>query len=67
MDDTFPEFFTDRKLCARWRCSHMKLWRLRSQGKLRKPVKIGDSVRALNLTPAEAVKQLEEAGGHGTS
>ena len=27
-------FFTDPELCARWRCSKMKLWRLRQAGKL---------------------------------
>jgi predicted DNA-binding transcriptional regulator AlpA len=51
-------FFTDKQLCARWQCSHMKLWRLRRSGKLPKPIKIGGG--GLNLTPASLVARLEE-------
>ena len=33
MDDvhaaSHETFFTDKELCDRWKCSHMKLWRLR--------------------------------------
>ena len=52
-------FFTDRQLCQRWHCSHMKLWRLRAKGILGQPIKIGG--RGTNLTPAEHVKQLEQS------
>ena len=42
MDATCRElFFTDKQLCERWRCSHLKLWRLRRAGKLCRPIKIG--------------------------
>jgi hypothetical protein len=56
-------FFTDKQLCERWKCSHMKLWRLRQKGKLTKPIKIGGS--GTNLTPASVVKVLE--GGANAS
>ena len=55
-------FFTDKQLCERWRCSHMKLWRLRKQGKLTQPIKIGGS--GTNLTPASVVKALEGGAQH---
>ena len=51
-------FYTDKQLCARWQCSHMKLWRLRQKGKL-KPIKI-DGI-GTNLTPASEVKAVEVA------
>jgi hypothetical protein len=58
MDATFKElFFTDKQLCERWRCSHMKLWRLRQAGKLCKPIKIGGT--GANLTPGSVVKAIE--------
>lgn len=52
-------FYTDKQLRARWQCSNMKLWRLRRQGKLKPPVKIGGT--GPNLTPASQVKALEVA------
>ena len=62
MDDvhaaSHETFFTDKVLCDRWKCSHMKLWRLRAAGKL-KSVKIGGS--GTNLTPASQVRALEVA------
>ena len=53
-----PVFFTDKQLRERWQCSHMKLYRLRAKGVLSQPIKIGG--RGTNLTPAEAIKQLEQ-------
>ena len=38
-------------------CSHMKLWRLRNDGQLPAPIKIGGG--RSNLTPMEAVLKLE--------
>ncbi len=29
-------FYTDRELRERWKCSQMKLWRLRKKGKLKR-------------------------------
>jgi hypothetical protein len=60
MDTTInaEEFFTDKELQARWKCSPMKLWRLRQAGKLR-TIKIGGTGN--NLTPASNVKELEVA------
>lgn len=60
MDGTHTDevFYTDRELRDRWKCSHMKLWRLRQQGKLIS-VKIGGA--GTNLTPASQVKALEVA------
>jgi hypothetical protein len=49
-------FLTDKELRARWRCSQMKLWRLRARGLL-KTVKIGGTGR--NLTPASEVRGAE--------
>ena len=57
MDDQSQVFFTDQQLCDRWQCSHMKLWRLREQGKLSRPIKIAGAGR--NLTPASVVKEVE--------
>ena len=54
-----PIFFTDKELRARWRCSQMKIWRLRQRGLLPPPVKIGGV--GWNSTPASEVKALEEA------
>jgi hypothetical protein len=51
-------FYTDEELRKRWKCSSMKLWRLRDAGKL-KSVKIGGVGN--NLTPASNVKELEAA------
>lgn len=51
-------FFTDKQLRERWHCSHMKLYRLRAEGILPPPIKIGG--RGTNLTPAEHVLQLEQ-------
>ena len=53
------EFVNDAELRERWRCSDMKLWRLRNAGKLPKPIKIGGTGR--NLTPLEAVEAMEHA------
>jgi hypothetical protein len=63
MDDVF---FTDKELCARWRCTPMTLYRWRAQGLLRMPVKI-NGVGSKNLTPAGEVKRLEEAGNHAST
>lgn len=52
------EFYTDKELRARWKCSAMKLWRLRQLGKLH-TVKIGGV--GINLTPASNIKELEAA------
>jgi hypothetical protein len=52
-------FFTDKELRKRWKCSQMKLWRLRRLGKLKKPMKIGGS--GINLTPGSEVKSVEVA------
>ena len=51
------QFFTDEELRTRWKCSDMKLWRLREKGKLPAPIKIGGSGR--NLTPVAAAIDLE--------
>jgi hypothetical protein len=58
MDETAQTeaFFTDKELRKRWKCSQMKLWRLRQMGKLQ-TVKIGGV--GINLTPASLVRQLE--------
>ena len=53
-------FITDRQLCERWHCPLMKLYRLRGQGVLPKPTKIG--VRGRNLTPMQVVRELENEG-----
>jgi hypothetical protein len=54
-----PEFFTDEELRERWRCSEMKLWRLRKRGVLRAPIKIGNTNRTKNLTRREDVLAIE--------
>jgi hypothetical protein len=51
------KFYTDKQLTQRWQCSDMKLWRLRKDGKLPKPLKIGGT--GDNLTPLDAVEALE--------
>jgi len=51
-------FFTDKQLCKRWQCSHMKLWRLRKKGVL-ESIKVGGA--GVNLTPASLVMRLEES------
>jgi hypothetical protein len=48
--------FTDSDLCERWRCSEMKLWRLRKEGVLQS-IKIAG--RGMWLTPADEVARLE--------
>jgi predicted DNA-binding transcriptional regulator AlpA len=60
MDEAFTDqdFYTDKQLQRRWHCSHMKLYRLREDGILPPPIKIGG--RGSNLTAAEHVKQLEQ-------
>ncbi len=52
-------FFTDKQLCDRWQCSHMKLWRLRRAGKMPLPIKIGGA--GANLTPESVVRSMEAA------
>jgi hypothetical protein len=51
-------FFTDRQLQARWSVSHMTLYRLRVEGKLPAPIKLGGVGK--NLTAAEHVYRLEQ-------
>ncbi len=60
------KFYTDKELCERWRCSPMKLWRLRQAGTLGKLTKIGAGPRCKtkNLTPEDEVRRVEEAGQH---
>ena len=52
-------FITDYELRQRWKCSAMKLWRLRDKGKLSKPIKIGGV--GYNLTRMSEVIALEAA------
>jgi hypothetical protein len=52
-----PVFFTDKQLRERWQCSHMRLWRLRQRGQLKKPTKLGGV--GPNLTPADEVYRVE--------
>jgi hypothetical protein len=59
MDDTENVYSTDKQLRERWRCSQMKIWRLRHSGALKPPVKIGGVARGVNLTPASEVLALE--------
>jgi hypothetical protein len=50
-------WLTDKELCARWRCSPMKLWRMRASGKLRKGTKIGGTGQNLNcLSEVKAIE-----------
>jgi len=51
-------WLTDRELCDRWRCSPMKLWRMRASGKLRKATRPGGTGR--NLNRLSEVKAVEE-------
>jgi hypothetical protein len=53
-------FFTDKELRARWRCSQMKIWRMRRRGQL-KTIKVGGTGR--NLTSASEVKGAEVQAG----
>jgi len=46
--ETKEVLYTDKQLKERWHCSHMKLWRMRQQGKLRS-FKAGGT--GPNLTP----------------
>jgi hypothetical protein len=55
--ETKEVFYTDKQLQERWHCSHMKLWRMRQQGKLRS-FKAGGT--GPNLTPHSEVKANEE-------
>ena len=41
------DFYTDKQLRERWHCSHMKLYRLRAEGILPPPIKIGGRARTL--------------------
>ena len=52
-------YITDAELKKRWRCSHMRLWRLRKAGKLSKPFKPGGS--GPNLTRVEEIRRIEAA------
>ena len=54
-------FLTDRELMARWKCSKMKLWRLREANKLPPPIKLFGSEKSSNLTPLSVVMALEAA------
>ena len=54
---TLPDFFTDAELRERWRCSEMKIWRLRNRGVLKSPVKLGGV--GVNLTRREDVLAVE--------
>jgi hypothetical protein len=57
-------FLTDAELQVRWKCSKMRLWRLRDEGRLPKPIKLGKSDRSHNLTPLSAVRKLEAASAN---
>jgi hypothetical protein len=48
--------FTDSELCERWRCTPMKLWRLRKAGKLNS-IKIAGVGKW--LTSDEEVERIE--------
>jgi hypothetical protein len=50
-------FYTDKQLCERWQCSHMKLYRLRKSGKMSPPIKFGGT--GPNRTTASEVKRVE--------
>lgn len=50
-------FYTDKELRKRWKCSAMKLWRLRQKGQL-KAMKVGGT--GLNLTPSSEVEAVEK-------
>ena len=53
-------FLTDAELRARWKCSDMKLWRLRNSGRLAKPIKL--TVGGMNLTRLSDARAAEGAG-----
>jgi hypothetical protein len=44
----YTVFISDAELCKRWRCSVMKLWRMRQDGRLRKGIKPGGGGPNLN-------------------
>jgi hypothetical protein len=48
--------YTDADLCERWRCSDMKLWRLRKIGALHSFKVAG---QGMWLTPADEVARVE--------
>jgi hypothetical protein len=50
-------FYTDKELRERWKCSPMKLWRLRQRGNL-KAIKVGGT--GPNLTPLSEVEAVEK-------
>ena len=52
-------FLTDKQLCDRWHCSHMKLFRLRKAKRLPAPMKLNGSEKSRNLTPLSVVRSLE--------
>lgn len=52
-------FLTDQELMARWKCSKMKLWRLREANRLPAPIKLFGSEGSRNLTPVSAIRALE--------
>jgi hypothetical protein len=54
-------FLTDAELMARWKCSKMKLFRLRRAGRLPAPIKLNGSDTSRNLTPLSVVRALEAA------
>jgi hypothetical protein len=54
-----PSFYTDSELRKRWRCSTMKLWRLRKAGKLHS-IQLGGRGYPW-LTSAEEVARIEAA------
>lgn len=56
-------FYTDKELRERWKCSPMKLWRLRQGGNL-KAIKVGGT--GPNLTPLSEVMRLEEGDREAT-
>jgi hypothetical protein len=57
-----PQYLTDRELCARWRCGGMKIWRLRKEGRLPKPFKLGGGPTGKNLTALAEVLRIEGGG-----
>ena len=54
-------FLTDAELMARWKCSKMKLWRLREAKRLPLPFKPCGGEGGRNLTPLSAIRALETA------
>src|SRR5262245_30542798 len=49
-------FYVDAELCERWRCSKMKLWRMRRDGKLNS-IRPGDCGQW--LTSEDEVRRIE--------